>query len=72
MEKLKEYVTEDMLEELGFRLVVDYEIRAIRKNVDRSTNTFINHNREVFAWDISDIYDLFEKGYIEEKTNDVD
>jgi len=50
-EKLKDY---------GFRLVDDYEIKAIRKNKDRDSNTFIGHDNEVTAWRDSDIEDLIK------------
>jgi hypothetical protein len=64
MRKLQSTVTEKMLKEAGFRIVIDYELKAIRPNGDGSS-TFIDKKNNVYAWDEEDIKDLTEKGWIE-------
>lgn len=63
MYKLKDFVTDEMLIECGYRIVFDKTIRAIKTLSDCSV--FIEKNRELLAWQQNHIQDLIEKGYVE-------
>ena len=65
MYKLKEHVTSEMLLSVGFRITLDYEIKAIRPNQNGS-NIFIKNNNHVVTWNKDYIQDLIEKGWVEE------
>jgi hypothetical protein len=64
--KLKEHVTDEMLKAVGFRNVLDYQIRAIRFNAESYSNTFIDKNNHIMTWGKEHIQDLIELGYVEE------
>ena len=58
--------TNKQLEMLGFRLINDYEIKAIRINVNRSSNTFISNDNEIICWNKKDIMDLIDLSLVED------
>ena len=62
---LKDHVTDEMLVAVGFRIVYDYELKAIRNN-NNGSNTFIDKNNIIVAWNNNTIQDLIELGYVEE------
>ena len=62
---LKDHVTDEMLEAVGFRLVNDFQIYAIR-TYDDGSHTFIDKLSKTFVfWNVQDIQDLIELGYVE-------
>jgi hypothetical protein len=61
--KLKEHVTDEMLIEMHFRIVIDRDIRAIRTLENRSI--FIEHNGEVLAWQQKDVQPYIDLDYVE-------
>lgn len=61
--------TEQDLIDNGFRVVDDYEIKAIRPN-KRSGNTFVSNDKILLAWDKEDIKDLIDKMLLKEITNE--
>ncbi|MDY0278390.1 MAG: hypothetical protein RBQ97_09950 [Acholeplasma sp.] len=60
---LKDHVTDDMLLAVGFRLVFDKYIKAIKTLEHRSV--FIDNGGEVMTWFKNDIQDLIELDYVE-------
>lgn len=63
--KLKDHVTDDMLVAVGFRIVDDWQLKAIREN-NNGSHTFIDNLSLVVFWNVDDIKDLIELGYVEE------
>lgn len=61
---LKDHVTNEMLQAVGFRLVFDKDIKAIKKLEHRSV--FIDNSREIMTWSKNDIQDLLDLGYVKE------
>ena len=61
---LKDHVTDEMLQAVGFRLVFDKDIKAIKKLEHRSV--FIDNSREIMTWSKNDIQDLLDLGYVKE------
>ncbi len=60
---LKDHVTEEMLQAVGYRLVFDKDIKAIKTLEHRSV--FIDNGDEILTWSKNDIKDLIELDYVE-------
>lgn len=58
--------TDKQLEKLGFQFVNDYEIKAIRKNENRDSNTFISNENKIVYWNKKDIMDLIDLNLVKE------
>ena len=52
------------LKDYGFTIVDEYEVKAIRKNKNRRSNTFIHKSKEVLCWRVTDIEDLIKDGLV--------
>lgn len=61
---LKDHVTNEMLQAVGFRLVFDKDIKAIKTLEHRSV--FIDNCNEIMTWSKHDIQDLLDLGYVKE------
>lgn len=59
---LKDHVTDEMLQAVGFRLVFDEDIKAIKTLAHRSV--FIDNDGEVLMWSKNDIQDLLDLDYV--------
>jgi hypothetical protein len=62
--KLKNSVTNEMLESIGFRIVRDLEVRALRLHQNGS-HDFITHDGEVLSWGRDRIQDMIDNKWVE-------
>jgi hypothetical protein len=60
---LKDHVTDEMLQAVGYRLVFDKDIKAI-KTLEHGS-VFIDNGDEVLTWSKNDIQDLIDLNYVE-------
>ena len=61
---LKDHVTDEMLQAVGFRLVFDKYIKAIKTLNHKSV--FICNDNEIMTWSKNDIQDLLDLDYVKE------
>ncbi len=62
---LKDHITDDMLQAVGYRLVFDKDIKAIKTLEHRSV--FINNDNEIITWSKNDVQDLLDLDYLKEE-----
>ena len=61
---LKDHVTDKMLQAVGYRLVFDKDLKAI-KTLEHGYSVFIDNGDEVLTWSKNDIQDLLDLDYLE-------
>lgn len=69
--RLKDHVTNEMLESVGFRIVNHELIKAIRTDKKGQGNSFVDISNEVNAWFEENIQDLIDNDWLEEVNENV-
>jgi hypothetical protein len=64
--KVKDHITNEMLESVGFRIVKHELIKAVRADKIGFGNSFIDTNNEINAWYKENIKDMIDMGWLEE------
>ena len=66
--RLKDYVTNEMLESAGFYIPTNnIHVRAARSQIQGAGRTYITKQNEVLAGFERDISDLIDKGWLKEE-----